>query len=173
LQVDKQLQQQVLTALLGQEALENAIGVFHMAVDKELAQMAAYKAMGMDPRDIQKFGWLQMLGRGDPNVNITQTQGPSTSPAQPPPSSPSFVGVPVVNANGTWKKLLAAGLLGAGLMGGGAAMTQWMNRPAVVPVVPASPGTQQGWRMRVDWLDEHGKPKTIVSPIQPIDPGKE
>ena len=96
--MDKQLAQQVLTAILGQESLENAIGVFHMAVDKEIAQMAAYKSLGLDPRDIQRFGWLQMLGAKEGSVNVTQTTGgvptpvPLTAPVNHGWLKPALIG---------------------------------------------------------------------------------
>ena len=125
--MDKQIAQQVLTAILGQESLENAIGVFHMAVDKEIAQMAAYKSLGLDPRDVQKFGWLQMIGAKEPNVNVTQTQAPPAN------------GKPKINGGG-WLK---GALLGAGLLAGGAGAGFGVNallKPAPAAItVPVSP----------------------------------
>ena len=118
--MDKQLAQQVLTAILGQESLENAMGVFHMAVDKEIAQMAAYKSLGLDPRDIQRFGWLQMLGAKEGSVNVTQTTGGAPTPV--PLTAP-------VN-HGWLKPALIGGILtGAVLLAGMAA------RPVVMPAV--------------------------------------
>ena len=131
--MDKQIAQQVLTAILGQESLENAIGVFHMAVDKEIAQMAAYKSLGLDPRDVQKFGWLQMIGAKEPNVNVTQTQAPPANGSSKP------------KANGSgWLK---GALVGAGLLAGGTGAGLGINaflKP--VPAAVTSPAaTLQAW----------------------------
>ena len=45
-------------------ALDNALQTFHLACDKELATMAAYRSMGMDPNAAPKFGWPLMDRQG-------------------------------------------------------------------------------------------------------------
>ena len=143
--MDKQLAQQVLTAILGQESLENAIGVFHMAVDKEIAQMAAYKSLGLDPRDIQRFGWLQMLGAKEGSVNVTQTTGSPTPPEKPLAAPAALKLVWLVPA------ILGGVLTGAGLLVGLAA------RPDVVPAAQKA----GAWDAVVEELQPDGVWKEI------------
>jgi hypothetical protein len=49
--------------------LDNALQTFHLATDKEVATMAAYRAMGIDPATAPKFGWNLSDRRG---INVTQ-----------------------------------------------------------------------------------------------------
>lgn len=59
-------------------AMDKAVSVFSLASDKEIANMAAYRAMGMHPADAPRFGW----GLSDrPRVEMTtQSITPGISP---------------------------------------------------------------------------------------------
>ena len=135
--MDQRMAQQVLTAILGQEALENAMGVFHMAVDKEIAQMAAYKSLGLDPRDIQKFGWLQMLGIREGNVNVTQTTGSPTPPEKPLPAPPLVASIS--------RSALVPAILGVALAVGGGLAGHWLSRVPMPTPPTVINGPAQAW----------------------------
>lgn len=45
-------------AVQAQQSLDHAMQTFYLACDKELATMAGYRALGLDPADAPRFGWL-------------------------------------------------------------------------------------------------------------------
>ena len=94
------------------DLIDKAMSTFYLAADKEISAAAAYKALGLDPRDAPKFGW-GLMSRPT-NSSINQTIG-----AASPPSAP-------VTSGGGVGNLLKGALLGAGLLAGGAAMASLM-----------------------------------------------
>lgn len=68
------------------QATQKALELYCLGMDKELATMAGYKALGLDPRDVPRFGW--MMPRPPQvstvhNVNISDQQRPEPAPAAP------------------------------------------------------------------------------------------
>ncbi len=98
-----------MSMLQAQSAMHDAIGNFSLVSDKEVATAAAYKALGLDPRDAPKFGW-NMSSR--PSNNTTTIVG----------SKPRSQIGPILSA-----------LAGAGIAAGVTAML--INGPTK-PIVP-------------------------------------
>ena len=61
--------QWTLSMLQAKSGMDQAVGNFAVVTDKEIASKAAYKSMGLDPRDAPTFGW-NMSER--PRQSVTQ-----------------------------------------------------------------------------------------------------
>lgn len=74
-----------MSMLQANASMDKAIGIFGQACDKEVATMAAFKAMGMDPADAPRFGW----GLSDrPRVIMSNiSQSPTIQGAETPMNS--------------------------------------------------------------------------------------
>lgn len=125
----------VLSSVQAQESQENAIGNYHMILDKWLATMAGVWSMGGNP-------WMVPLPWGPmppiPGVNVVQ----NTPPSSPPESSRSDLGGV---ARGL---LLGTALLGTGGLGAG--ITALLMRPsAIVKPVPTPDDTEWGVQIKV------------------------
>lgn len=111
--------------------MDTAMQTFYLATDKEVALMASYRAMGLDPRDAPKFGW-NMIGR--PGVtNITTTHASATESGN-------------VRTTGvaSWVKGLAAGaiLVAAGALGASMIKpTGGFSTTTTTTTNPGTPGT--------------------------------
>src|SRR5262249_32728380 len=117
-----QILNQWLAGVIQSLALSDALAAFHAATDKEIAAVAAYKALGLDPTDAPKSGWNQSERPGTrivsntTNIGVPAAADPPAGSAGNAPASPnkgSRLGRTVPAA------ILAAGCVLAG--GGGAA----------------------------------------------------
>jgi hypothetical protein len=117
--MNQNLVNQWLSGVIQSLRLSDALQAFHAATDKELAGMAAYKALGLDPSDAPKFGWNLSERPGTKIVdNSTQI---TASPALQPPGSGA---ASRPDSTGWLSPSLRAALLTAGCLlagGGGAA----------------------------------------------------
>ncbi len=73
------------------EGMTKAQEVFVNMTDKRLATMAAYKAMGLDPRDAPDFGLGLLATKQAGDVTTVISQGVQPAPAPEPPKSPETV----------------------------------------------------------------------------------
>ena len=124
----------VLSSLQTQESMENAIGNYHMIMDKWLATAAGVWAMGGNPLSTP-LPWGPF-----PGINVVQSHPPQAAPVK----------------QGSWVKpaLFAAVMfLGLGVLGAG--ITLWVMRPASAhavgsPTAPLiTPETEWGVQVKV------------------------
>src|SRR5438309_1796564 len=135
--MQSQILNQWLAGVIQSLALSDALQAFHAACDKEIASMAAYKALGLDPADAPKFGWNQSERPGTRIVSNTTNIG-----VQPEPASPGGVESPRSNRSPLSRALPTALVAAACLLtgGGSAAGINWLlsRAPAADRQPPAA-----------------------------------
>src|SRR5438270_1527252 len=126
--MQQQIVNQWLNGVLQSLALSDALQAFHAATDKELASMAAYKALGLNPSDAPKFGWNLSERPGTrivtTNIDTASRDRSATTEAK------ASTGVDS-ECRSALRRLRAA-LLAAGLLltgAGGAAGLIWLTQP--------------------------------------------
>jgi hypothetical protein len=92
---DEDILEWTMNMLQTKAAMDQAVGAFHSVCDKEIATKAAYKSMGLDPRDAPIFGWNmserprqsvnQTIFNGQPQANTASEQQPDQPVSPPPP----------------------------------------------------------------------------------------
>lgn len=121
------------------QASQRSMETFHLLCDKQIASMAAYKALGLDPRDAPQFGWMMQQ---KPSVAITNT---TTIP----------------ESRSNWKQFAGIAIscvLGSGITGAGIAAYQWWNQSVKPPIDPVE--------LEVRWkLGEGGKWQTEINRV--------
>src|SRR5438876_1862914 len=128
--MQSQILNQWLAGVIQSLALSDALQAFHAACDKEIASMAAYKALGLDPSDAPKFGWNQSERPGTRIVSNTtninpeprpQGSGTIDSPSLNPGTEASSGSTPAAPGKSPLGAATRAALLAAGclLAGGG------------------------------------------------------
>lgn len=139
---------QVLAGAIGaQEAIETALGIYHMAVDKQLATMAGYRALGLDPRDVPTFAPL-LAPQHKPTVSVNQ-QVTDMGPSKVWGTLGKIIGLGIVPG------LATVGLLYAGMQ----------LKPD--PPTPATPTNTRPVDIEVRWKVIDGKVSTEVVPVEP------
>ena len=121
-------QQWLQSMVQADQAMQQALETFYLAVDKEVATAAAYKAIGLDPRDAPKFGW-GLLGRA-PNTQVVQNVS----------TEKHLSGMMGASTERWWLGLIGGLLAGVLLLGiGWSALGHWFSpapaAPAVKPVL--------------------------------------
>src|SRR5262245_29316917 len=148
------------SVLAAREAMLDAVQLFHLTADKEIALKAAYRALGLDPRDAPTFG-LGLMAARPPGVSVTQTNAPVGN-----------VSPPARKAGRRLWRAAGAALLGAALLGGGGfgalGLAALLRAPAAAPQQPAhqqaDPDATE-WEIR--WqMGPDGKWQTTVVPVK-------
>jgi hypothetical protein len=132
-----QILNQWLAGVIQSLALSDALAAFHAATDKEIASMAAYKALGLNPADAPRFGWNQSERPGTRIVSNTTNIGV-------PPEAPAEKTAATAAPQSRLSRLLPAALLGGACLlagGGGAAGVNWLTKPSPGVGVASPPST--------------------------------
>jgi hypothetical protein len=158
---------QWLTGVIQSLALSDALQAFHAATDKELASMAAYKALGLDPSDAPKFGWNLSERPGTKIVdNSTQIT------ASPAPEGQGSPGASRPDTAGWFSSPLRAALLTAGCLlaggGGAAGVLGLLNHPPLTTQHSAEGGltTPKAQEFDIQFRIEGGELK--IDPPVPV-----
>jgi hypothetical protein len=176
------------------DMMDRAAQTFYLSVDKDLAAKAAYKALGLDPRDSPTFGWGLMQAKqamADQTATLKAETASVPVPAAPAPPPPSVAPAPTApaptapatatpaNLTPWWKTALVA-TAGAGavllpLLGYGAAKLANPSPPTpAAPAVQSAPAATtaaapQGWQMQFESKGADGSWHAVGGPV-PIGP---